>query len=71
MENGIDLTRGSDLSRASYLPVWNPNQPLEHARSADDRSPKSVQKANAFVVSLIWVFWAAARNQENLTQADD
>jgi hypothetical protein len=56
IENGIDLTRGSDLIERSHLPLWNPNQLLEHARSVDDRSRKLVQKANAFVVSLIWVF---------------
>jgi hypothetical protein len=53
IENGIDLTRGSDLIERSHLPVWNANQSLERARSADDRSRKSVPKANAFVVSLI------------------
>jgi len=37
----------------------------------DDRSRKSVQKANAFVVSLISVFWVTVKNQENLTQAGD
>ena len=44
IENGVDLTRGSDLNRAlafagmerEHLPGWNANQPLEHARSADD-----------------------------------
>jgi len=56
IEIGIDLMRGSDLNRAPHLPVWNPNQQLERARSADDRSHKSAPKANAFVVSLIWVF---------------
>jgi hypothetical protein len=56
LKNGIDLMRGSELNRALALPAWNPNQPLERARSAEDRSRKSAPKANAFVVSLIWVF---------------
>jgi len=40
IENGIDLTRGSDLNRALAFTVWNPNHPLGRARSADDRSRK-------------------------------
>ena len=48
IENGIDLMRGSELNRAlaftgmerEHLPVWDANQPWEHARSADDRSRK-------------------------------
>ena len=52
----------------SHLPVWNANQLLEHVRFADDHSRRMV---DAFVVSLIWVFWAAAKNQENLTRAGD
>jgi hypothetical protein len=67
IENGIDLMRGlinhsidllhePELNKSPHLRKWNPNQPSGYARFADDRSPKSVQKANAFVVSLIWVF---------------